>query len=113
MTEDQLIAGLLDAFALAGWAAWHMRRSDRGLLMGRPGWPDITALPRTVGRPLLVIEAKSSRGALTAEQAMWLMRLHHAGITTAVIRPSSYDRAVALILEGDSGPGAWEWAFRP
>jgi hypothetical protein len=113
MSEDQLISGLLEALSLGGWKAWHMRRSDRGLLMGAPGWPDITALPRVVGRPLLVIEAKTGRGVLTAEQARWIVQLHRAGITAVVIRPAGYDRALGLIVAGTSDPDAWEWAFRP
>ena len=113
MTEDQLINGLLDALALAGWHAWHIRRSDRGLLMGEKGWPDITALPRVVGRPLLVIEAKTDRGALTQEQARWIATLHRAGVTAVVIRPRDYDRALGLIVAGTSSPESWDWAFRP
>lgn len=113
MTEDQLIVGLLEAFAIAGWRAWHVRRSDRGLLMGDRGWPDITALPRVVGRPLLVIEAKTQRGVLTAEQGRWIAQLHRAGVTAAVIRPAGYDRALGLIMAGASDAASWEWAFRP
>jgi hypothetical protein len=113
MTEDQLISGLMDALHLAGWRYWHIRRSDRGLWMGDRGWPDITALPPRLDGPLLVIEAKSHRGALTEEQARWLALLHRAGVTTAVIRPARYDRAIHHILDGDSSQASWEWAFRP
>jgi hypothetical protein len=113
MTEDQLVAGLLDAFGLSGWKAWHVRRSDRGLWMGAKGWPDITALPPQLGRPMLVLEAKSDRGVLAVEQAQWLIRLHRAGVTAAVVRPAGYDRALGLIVAHASSPEAWEWAFRP
>lgn len=113
MSEDQLVGGLLDAFALAGWSYWHVRRSDRALWMGSPGWPDITALPPVIGRPLLVIECKADRGTITPAQATWIARLHRAGITAAVIRPRDYDRALGLIVARSSDPEAWEWAFRP
>jgi hypothetical protein len=112
MTEDQLVAGVLDALALAGWHAWHVRRSDRGLWMGQRGWPDITALPPRLGGPLLVLECKAERGALSPDQARWLALLHRAGITTAVLRPDRYDRAIRLILAGEAGRESWEWAFR-
>jgi hypothetical protein len=116
VTEDELVSGLLEAFGLAGWTAWHARRSDHALWTGTEGakgWPDITALPAKLGRPLLVIEAKSERGVLSADQSRWLLRLHRAGVTAAVVRPAGYDRALGLIVAGTSDPGAWEWAFRP
>jgi hypothetical protein len=81
--------------------------------MGTRGWPDITALGPRLNGPLLVIEAKSARGALTEEQARWLALLHRTGIATAIIRPNRYDRAVRCILAGDSSQASWEWAFRP
>jgi len=111
MGEDELVTGLLEAFALAGWHAFHVRRSDRALLMGRAGWPDITAI-RPDGR-LLVIEAKSATGRVSEAQGRWLVLLHRAGVTAAVIRPADYDRAIHLILAGESRQVAWDWAFRP
>ena len=113
MSENELIVGLMDAMALSGWTHWHVRRSDRALWMGVKGWPDITALPPRLDGPLLVIEAKSAHGVVTPEQGRWLALLHRAGITTAVIRPSRYDRALHLVLDGRSDQESWEWAFRP
>ena len=113
MTEDELVGGLLDAMALSGWHYWHVRRSDRALWMGEKGWPDITALPPRLNGPLLVIEAKSAHGVLSEEQGRWLALLHRTGVTTAIIRPPRYDRALHLILDGTSNPFDWEWAFRP
>ena len=112
MTEDELQSGLLDAFKLAGWRYWHARRSDHALWQGHRGWPDITALPPRLDGPLLALELKGSNGALTEDQATWLALLHRAGVTTAVIRPARYDRALGLILAGDSSAPSWEWAFR-
>jgi hypothetical protein len=113
MTEDQLVHGLADAMSLSGWHWWHVRRSDRALWMGTKGWPDLTALPPRLNGPLLVIEAKSAHGVVTPEQGRWLALLHRTGITTAVIRPNRYDRAIHLILDGLSDQASWEWAFRP
>jgi hypothetical protein len=111
MSEDEVLGGLLDAFALAGWRYWHVRRSDRALWMGVRGWPDVTALPPRLGGPLLVLEVKGPRGVLSEAQAVWIALLHRAGVTTGVIRPSGYDRALALIIAGDASPASWEWAF--
>jgi len=112
VTEDELVGGLLDAMKLTGWRYWHARRSDHALWVGTQGWPDITALSPRLDSALLVIECKSDLGRLTDEQARWIARLHYAGITTAVIRPAGYDRALRLILAGDSSTAAWDWAFR-
>lgn len=112
MTEDELVTGLLDAFGIAGWSAWHVRRSDRAIWMGTPGWPDITACPPNPG-PMLVLEAKSATGRVSGAQATWLVQCHQRGITAAVLRPADYDRALKLILSVDSSPEAWAWAFKP
>ena len=112
MSEDELLSGILDALKLAGWRYWHARRSDHALWQGDRGWPDVTAIPPRLNGPLLVLELKSLNGALTEDQARWLALLHRAGVTTAVIRPARYNRALALILAGDSSRVAWEWAFR-
>ena len=112
VTEDELIAGLMDAMALSGWVYWHVRRSDRALWMGVRGWPDITALSPRLNGPLLLIEAKSPKGVITPDQARWMALLHRSGHTTALVRPAGYDRALGLILAGDSSQASWEWAFR-
>lgn len=112
MTEDDLLVGLMDGMMLAGWSAWHIRRSDRALLMGARGWPDITGCPPNAG-PILVIECKAEAGKVTESQAAWLVRCAQRGVTAAVVRPRDYDRALQLVLACDSRPDAWRWAFRP
>lgn len=110
MTEDDLLVGLVQGALVSGWRVWHARRSDRAVVMGTQGWPDITALPPKAG-PLLVIECKSDHGAVTADQAQWLVGLSRAGVTAGVVRPVDYDRALALILDGNSRAESWDWAF--
>jgi hypothetical protein len=112
LTEDELLSGILDAMRLAGWRFWHARRSDHAIWQGDRGWPDVTALPPRGDGPLLVIECKAANGSLTEEQGRWLALLYRAGVTTAIVRPTRYDRALGLILAGDSTKEAWEWAFR-
>jgi len=111
MSEDDLLVGLMEAMLISGWRCTHVRRSDRALTMGSPGWPDIAATPPH-GGPLLVIEAKSDTGSVSDDQARWLVALAQGGTTTALIRPSGYDRAVALILAGVSERDSWAWAWR-
>lgn len=110
MTEDELLTGLVHACLISGWQVWHARRSDRATVMGTQGWPDITALPPT-GGPLLVIECKSAGGAVTADQAGWLLGLSKAGVTAAVVRPADYDKALRLILDRVTDAPSWAWAF--
>ncbi len=111
MTEDDLMTGLLDAMRLAGWRAMHIRRSDLALVMGAQGWPDIFAIPPRDG-PALAIETKSQAGHLSTDQGAWLVRLLQAGVTSAVVRPADYDRALDLILAGVSGRDDWAWSWR-
>ena len=111
MREDDLLAGLTEAMTLAGWRWTHVRRSDRALVMGSKGWPDIVAIPPVAG-PVLVIEAKADLGRLTDDQGFWLVRLLQSGVTAAVVRPVDYDRALDLILAGTSGRDAWAWGWR-
>ena len=97
MTEDELLTGITDALTLGGWRWWHIRRSDRALLMGHRGWPDVTAVK--AGR-LLLLEAKTARGLVENDQWEWLGRLRSAGIDARVVRPADYDALVAE-LTGD------------
>jgi VRR-NUC domain len=110
MTEDELLSGLGEALTLAGWRWQHQRRSDRALVMGNVGMPDILAVPPG-GGPLLAIECKSEAGPLKSEQAAWLVGLALAGATVGVVRPHDYDRALALILAGRAGQEHWSWAW--
>jgi hypothetical protein len=111
MTEDDLLTGLLECMILTGWRCQHVRRSDRALIMGNPGLPDILALPPH-GGPLLAIECKTQVGVVSDEQAAWLVGLAQAGVTPAVVRPEQYDRAVALIIRAVSDREAWAWSWR-
>src|SRR5262245_15635934 len=113
MTEDDLLTGLIDAMSLAGWRAMHVRRSDLAEVMGDQGWPDIAATPPNVGQgPLLVIECKAAQGRVTTDQAAWLVALMQTGATAAIVRPAEYDRALGLILAGNSDRTAWDWAWK-
>jgi hypothetical protein len=97
MTEDQLLIGLLELLGLLGWRSIHLRRSDRALLQGAgaAGFPDIFAM--APGGRMLAIECKSDRGIPTPEQIAWLSGFRSLGVEATVIRPASYDAAIAWI----------------
>lgn len=99
MTEDELLTGLLELLALTGWRAYHVRRSDRAIVQGSggSGFPDVIAAHPGRSR-LLAIECKSDAGLPSPEQLLWLLCLrHHPTIEATIVRPSTYDAAIAWI----------------
>ena len=108
MTEDELLTGLTDAMTLSGWWWMHIRRSDRALVQGMQGFPDIFAVHpiRKIG---LAWELKSAKGQPTYEQHAWLnaLALVLDGCPNVwdgrIVRPSDYDDALAFVLRGTWG----------
>ena len=98
MSEDELLTGLADALTLGGWRWNHTRRSDRALVMGHPGWPDLVAVHPH--RPhLLAIECKTEHGIVSADQQTWLRLLaDQPGVLAFVVRPEQYDATVEWIV---------------
>jgi hypothetical protein len=98
-TEEHVLSGLLDTFALAGWLTYHSRRSDLGVVQGTGarGLPDIIAVQPDTGE-LVVIECKAENGRLSHEQFAWVWALRSAGVRTVVARPADYDRCISAIL---------------
>jgi hypothetical protein len=97
MTEDELLTGLLELLGLLGWRAYHVRRSDRALVQGAGarGFPDVVAVT-SAGR-MVAIECKTDRGIPTPDQITWLTAFRALGIEATVIRPATYDAAIAWI----------------
>jgi hypothetical protein len=87
MTEDDLLTGVMQLLTLRRWLWTHSRRSDRAILQGDPGFPDIIAVrpPR-----LLAIELKSARGRVGPMQPEWLDRLQKSGAESYVWRPTDW-----------------------
>jgi hypothetical protein len=99
MTEDELLSGLLELMAYTGWRAYHVRRSDRAVVMGAGGrgFPDIVAFHPPSSR-LVAIECKTDAGVPTPEQLAWLYGLrHHPTLEATIVRPASYDQAIAWL----------------
>lgn len=99
MTEDELLEGLTDALTLAGWRWFHVRRSDRALVQGFQGWPDIFAVHPT-RRIQIAMELKAEDGQASPDQLGWIAALRAAGLDCLVIRPGDYDRMLRVILDG-------------
>lgn len=99
MTEDQLLVGILELLGLTGWRAYHVRRSDRAIVqgVGGAGFPDIVAGHPSSSR-VVAIECKSDAGIPTPDQLIWLYLFRHLGTVEAtIVRPATYDAALAWI----------------
>jgi hypothetical protein len=98
MTEAELLQGITDALTIAGWRWTHIRRSD-GITQGFAGLPDIIAAHpmRTV---LLAWELKATDGVVSVDQLGWLLAAQGPGVDARVVRPSQYDEALAVIIQG-------------
>lgn len=91
MSEDELLQAITEAATLYGWRWFHIRRSDKALQMGHPGFPDLIVCR---GAQMLVMELKSAKGTLTADQARWLGAFGTVGIEYAVVRPADLDKVL-------------------
>jgi len=75
-----------------GWLVFHPFDSRRS----EPGFPDIVLAQRN--RPLWIVELKSLRGRMTAQQSVWIDTLRAAtGVRAEVWRPDDFDRICALL----------------
>ena len=72
MTEDELLTAITGAAARYGWLAHHVRRSDKALQQGNPGFPDLV-LARD--GDVLFVECKRMGGKLRPGQGEWLLAL--------------------------------------
>lgn len=90
MTEDDLLAGLVDAAASGGWLVFHIRRSDLGIIQGHIGFPDLVAV-HAKRRAVVFIEAKAARGRVDESQRRWLDALAAAGMDVRIVKPDGYD----------------------
>ena len=96
MTERELQTAIIDCAKILGWRVAHQRpalRADgtwRTAIEGHQGFPDLVLLrpPR-----LIFAELKSTKGALTQEQALWLNGLRVSGpsIETYEWRPADWE----------------------
>lgn len=97
VTEDALLDSVLQAAALGGWAAFHVRNSKAGIIQGPAGegFPDLVLCN---GRRILYRELKSQRGHLTAAQEGWRDRLTAAGADWGLWRPSDWHAIESALM---------------
>ena len=80
MTEDQLLAAVLDIAAYRGWRVTHFRpaKTDKGWrtpLSGNPGFPDLVLARRG---QVIFAELKDADGRLSPAQKGWKEELGEA-----------------------------------
>jgi hypothetical protein len=101
--EDEVLQSVALALTLAGWVWTHHRRSDRALVQGDVGLPDIIAAHPQTGA-LVAIECKAERGVVSEGQARWIHALGVAGVAVSIARPSTLaDICAALIARQAPG----------
>lgn len=104
-TEDELLLGLCEALTLAGWRWTHVRRSDRAVIMGHFGVPDLIAVHPT-RQLILAWELKGPRGVANGEQVAWLAAFApHPTVDARIIYPRDYDAALRIVLGFDDAGG--------
>ena len=106
ISERELTDSIVAEAQLRGWLCHHCRPSQnaRGrwqtAITGDPGMPDLL-LVHLIQKRVVVIECKSERGKVSAEQWAWLDAFELAGGAEAyVLRPSDRDR-ISGILSGE------------
>lgn len=103
MTEDELLQAVLDACAFRaalspGDVYQHVRRSDRAILQGVAGLPDVLGI---VGSTLLAWELKAASGRPSVDQHRWLAALQRVeSVDARIIRPTDLDACVRQVLDG-------------
>jgi hypothetical protein len=115
VTEDELLEALVQLLAICGWRTFHIRRSDLGIVQGKggAGFPDVIAVYPETHR-VIVFEAKSNVGLPTRDQLAWLSEFRqHPTLEATIVRPGSYDAAIAWIQGTGPMPDALLRAERP
>lgn len=88
MSEEELLGAVLEWARYTRWMAYHVRRSDRAIVQGDAGFPDIVLVrpPR-----LLFVELKAENGRLAPLQVQWQDALKRCpSIEHMVWRPSDW-----------------------
>jgi hypothetical protein len=99
MTEDELLQGVTDALSAGGWYWHHVRRADRAVTMGTPGFPDVLAV-HPDRRLLIAIECKAEGGRFRPGQWDWIRAFAQVGerVDGRVVTPESYDDLIYELI---------------
>lgn len=88
-SEDDLLTTVATRLTLGRWRWHHIRRSDRAVQQGDPGWPDIVAVR---GDTLLAAELKGPAGRYETGQHEWLEAFSQVTrVDIATWRPQDID----------------------
>lgn len=94
-SEDDLLTDVATRLTMGRWTWHHVRRSDRAVQMGDPGFPDVIAVR---GDVLLVRELKAERGRYETGQREWLAALSAVRrVDAGTWRPSDLDTIVEVL----------------
>lgn len=96
-TEDDLLTAVTEALSFLGYVWCHPRRSDKAVMMGDPGLPDIIAARAGIA---WFIELKSAGGHVSSDQHRWRYELQKDGeevhwLRYRLWRPADLDAALA------------------
>lgn len=95
MNEDELQLGIIEAATYRGWRWHHVRRSDKAIQMGDPGFPDLVMTRR--GR-LIIAELKGHGTPWQPGQKEWLADFALVpSVEARIIRPEDYDEALRIL----------------
>lgn len=103
MTEDDLLVAVTEAATNLGWKWHHVRRSDKALTMGDPGFPDLCMVR---GVRLLFVELKTETGKYQPGQEDWLAAIAKLNDVTGnhvdalVVRPHNLDALLIALAAG-------------
>lgn len=86
VTEKEWQTQVMALLKYRGYRTYHTHDSRRSTA----GFPDVVAV-NAAKRDTLVLELKTERGKVSAEQLAWLAEFTSAGIEARVVRPSDID----------------------
>lgn len=102
-TEAQFQDMVIDLARLCGWRVAHFRPGRTAKGWRTPvsgdggGFPDLVLLS---GSRQLVVELKSQKGRLSAEQNVWLNAFRLAGVEARVWRPADWPEIQQTLTQG-------------
>lgn len=93
-SEEQLLEAITDAATAYGWRWHHVRRSDRAITQGAPGFPDLIMVR---GGSCIALELKAELGRHEPGQREWLAGFARAGCYAMTARPSDLDAILEVL----------------
>lgn len=99
MTEDELQQAIVEAATYLGWLVYHVRRSDRAIVQGASGFPDLVLARDGV---VWFLELKRRAGVVSPLQERWLTALtprfgRGAAVHAEVVRPHDLDDVIVRL----------------